>query len=38
MLVAYSAKPERFVNGQPVCKTLPGEVWINRPSTDDAAA
>jgi putative transposase len=38
MLVAYSAKPERFVNGQPVRKTLPGEVWINRPSTDDATA
>ncbi len=38
MLAAYSAKPERFVNGQPTCKTLADKVWINRPATEDAVA
>jgi putative transposase len=38
MLVAHSLKPERFINGQPTLKTLPAEVWINRPSTDETVA
>ena len=38
MLVAYSMKPERFINGQPTLRVLPAEVWINRPSSDETAA
>jgi putative transposase len=37
MLVAYSSKPERFINGQPTLRALPAEVWINRPPTDETA-
>jgi putative transposase len=35
MLIAHSLKPERFINGQPTLKTLPAEVWINRPPSDE---
>jgi len=38
MLVAHSLKPERFINGQPTLKTLPAEVWINRPPSDETVA
>ena len=38
MLVAHTLKPERFINGQPTLKTLPAEVWINRPPTDETVA
>jgi hypothetical protein len=38
MLVAYPSMLERFVNGQPACKTPPSEVWINRPTADEATA
>jgi putative transposase len=38
MLAAHAQTPERFINGQPTLKVLPGEVWINRPATDEAAA
>ncbi len=38
MLAAHAAKPERFINGKPKMRTLPSEVWINRPSSDEVAA
>jgi putative transposase len=28
---AHARSPERFVQGKPVVKNLPGEVWINKP-------
>jgi putative transposase len=31
---AYEANPERFVNGVPSIKQLPGAVWINPPKDD----
>ena len=31
---AYAANPERFVNGAPVVRSLPAEVWINRPAPE----
>lgn len=34
---AFAAHPERFVRGLPVHPKLPHAVWINPPSTDDAA-
>ena len=34
-LAAYSAHPERFINGPPTLEQLPKEVWINPP--DDPA-
>ncbi len=30
---AYQIHPERFINGQPQPPAIPGEVWINKPST-----
>jgi putative transposase len=38
MQKAQEAHPERFVNGPPKLIGLPTEVWINRPSMDEAAA
>lgn len=38
MLIAHASKPERFINGQPTLKTLPAEVWINQPPSDETAA
>jgi putative transposase len=35
LLAAYAAHPERFVRGVPTPPELPGEVWINKPQTDD---
>jgi len=29
---AHARNPERFVNGRPVARSVPEEVWINRPS------
>lgn len=37
-LTAHAATPERFVNGTPKLQTLSPEVWINRPSDENAAA
>lgn len=37
MLIAYAAKPERFVNGEPKRDVLPADVWINRPNLETAA-
>ena len=31
LLAAFSAHPERFVNGPPVAPALPSAVWINKP-------
>jgi putative transposase len=31
---AYEAHPERFVNGKPSVKQMPGAVWINPPKDD----
>lgn len=31
MIAAYTKHPERFVNGVPTIKTVPQEVWINKP-------
>ncbi len=31
---AYTAHPERFVNGPPRVEPLPAEVWINRPAKE----
>ena len=33
---ACMAHPKRFVRGRPVAKTVPVEVWINRPEQDPA--
>jgi len=38
MLIAHAAKPERFINGKPKLRMLSPEVWINRPSDENAAA
>lgn len=35
---AYTAHPERFVNGPPTLSQLPAAVWINRPVTADDPA
>ncbi len=32
---AYLVHPERFVNGVPSIKTVPKEVWINKPETKE---
>ena len=37
MLAAHALNPERFINGQPALKTLPAEVWINQPPSDETA-
>lgn len=34
---AFSAHPERFVNGSPRTQQLPEAVWINRPAPEKAA-
>lgn len=36
MLKAYTANPERFVNGPPARTPTPSVVWINPPSTTEA--
>lgn len=38
MLVAHAATPNRFINGKPKLRTLPTNVWINRPSDETSAA
>jgi putative transposase len=37
MLMAYAAKPERFINGEPKRAELPKDVWINKPDLENAA-
>jgi putative transposase len=34
---AYTANPKRFINGSPMVKLPPQEVWINPAHPDDAA-
>jgi len=33
---AHARHPERFVNGAPVAKRPPSEVWINKPESEEA--
>jgi putative transposase len=35
LMQAYVNHPERFVNGVPSLKAVPGEVWINKPIVKD---
>jgi putative transposase len=38
LTAAYAAHPERFVHGPPRPRALPEAVWINKPTTQEAAA
>jgi putative transposase len=38
LTAAYAAHPERFVHGPPRPPALPRAVWINKPTTQEAAA
>ena len=37
LTAAYSARPERFVRRPPTPPDLPTAVWINKPTTEEAA-
>jgi putative transposase len=34
---AYAAHPERFVKGQPKARSVPRQVWINKPADSESA-